>query len=112
MKSDKTVNESNNVENIIICPYLESCRNSAESPIGTCNQEPSMCRLFVGRVKKNYTKGTRIKLLNMLGEPNMPLGLTGIVDLVDDIGQVHVSWDNGSHLALNVYTDIFEKIND
>jgi len=47
-----------------------------------------------------YPKGTRIKLYKMLGEPQMPYSLEGTVEHVDDAGQIHVGWDNGSSLAL------------
>ena len=109
MKSYKTVNESNKVENIIICPYLESCKNLKDV---ICNQDPSMCSLFVRGAKRDYPKGTRIKLLSMMGEHQMHPGTIGVVVSVDYIGQVHMKWNNGSRLALNVYMDKFEKLND
>lgn len=46
----------------------------------------------------------------MYGEPKMPKGIKGIVDEVDDIGQIHVKWENGSSLALNVEVDSFRKV--
>ena len=33
---------------------------------------------------------------------------TGIVDFVDDIGQIHCNWNNGSTLALVPKVDDFE----
>jgi len=51
-------------------------------------------------LKLAYTKGTRIKLYKMVREPQMPYGLEGTVHHVDDAGQIHVNWDNGSSLAL------------
>ena len=44
----------------------------------------------------------------MKGEPQMYDGLEGTVYNVDDIGQIHVRWDNGSSLALNYEEDSFE----
>ena len=35
-------------------------------------------------------------------------GLEGTVNHIDDIGQIHVDWDNGSSLALNEDVDDFE----
>ena len=35
-------------------------------------------------------------------------GLEGTIESVDDIGQIHVRWDNGSSLALNYEEDSFE----
>lgn len=60
--------------------------------------------------KKNYPKGTRVELDNMSGEPQMPQGLKGTVKFVDDIGQIHVAWNNGSSLALVPGEDSFHKI--
>jgi len=51
-------------------------------------------------LKLAYTKGTRVRLYNMVGEPQMPYGLEGTVYYVDDAGQIHVNWNNGSSLAL------------
>lgn len=34
-------------------------------------------------------------------------GDEGTITHVDDIGQIHVSWDNGSSLALNYLEDDF-----
>ena len=40
----------------------------------------------------------------------MPYGLKGTVKFVDDAGQIHMSWENGSSLALNIHKDTFEKV--
>lgn len=40
----------------------------------------------------------------------MPAGLTGIVDSVDDLGQIHCHWENGSSLALIPGVDHFIRI--
>lgn len=53
------------------------------------------------RVSEEYMKGTRVVLSEMTGEDQMPKGLRGTVTAVDDIGQIHVAWDNGSSLALS-----------
>jgi len=37
-------------------------------------------------------------------------GLKGTVTHVDDAGQIHMRWENGSSLALNVEVDTFKKI--
>jgi len=58
-------------------------------------------------LKNTFKPGTRIELIYMLDEPRMKPGLTGIVKHVDDIGQIHVSWSNGSYLALNCEVDQF-----
>ena len=45
-------------------------------------------------IKAMYPKGTKV-------------GLAGTVQFVDDIGQIHVQWENGRSLALNAETDRF-----
>lgn len=58
-------------------------------------------------IRQQYPKGTRIRLSNMEGELDMPSGLEGTVAMVDDIGQVHMKWDNGRTLPLNTEVDSF-----
>lgn len=64
----------------------------------------------IDKIKKEYTEGTKVILLNMEGESQMPRGLKGEVDHVDDAGQIHVRWENGSSLAINAEVDTFHKV--
>ena len=64
----------------------------------------------VERIKEQYPKGTPIRLYSMEGEHTVPPGSRGVVDHVDDIGQIHMKWENGSSLALNVEEDRFDII--
>lgn len=66
----------------------------------------------VAYIKKQYPAGTRIKLISM-DDPWHPVepGTEGTVQLVDDIGQIHMKWDNGRTLALVPGQDEFEIIN-
>ena len=64
----------------------------------------------VEEIKEMYPEGTQIVLEEMSGESQMPCGLKGTVKFVDDIGQIHMKWDNGSSLALNVDEDVFSKV--
>lgn len=66
----------------------------------------------IENIKEKYTEGTRIELNLMKGESQMPSGLKGTVTHVDDAGQVHIDWDNGSTLALNVVEDSFKIIDE
>lgn len=61
-------------------------------------------------LKEIYPAGTRVRLKTMAGEEQMPQGLYGTVFHIDDIGQIHVEWDNGSTLALEPGVDQFSKI--
>lgn len=53
---------------------------------------------------------TRIRLTAMSGEADMPSGLQGTVDCVDDMGQLQMKWDNGRSLALVPGEDHFTVI--
>ena len=64
----------------------------------------------VDEIREMYPEGTQIVLEEMSGESQMPCGLKGTVKFVDDIGQIHMKWDNGSSLALNVDEDVFNKV--
>ena len=64
----------------------------------------------VNEIRELYPAGTQIVLEEMSGESQMPYGLKGTVDFVDDMGQIHMNWENGSSLALNVEEDSFEKV--
>ena len=61
-------------------------------------------------IREMYPEGTQIVLTEMAGESQMPYGLKGTVKFVDDAGQIHMSWENGSSLALNINEDTFEKV--
>lgn len=61
-------------------------------------------------LRKMYPKGTRVELHYMDDLQAPPSGTKGTVTWVDDIGQIHVNWDNGSSLALNVKLDSFSRI--
>ena len=61
-------------------------------------------------IREMYPEGTQIVLTEMAGESQMPYGLKGTVKFVDDAGQIHMKWENGSSLALNIHEDTFEKV--
>lgn len=60
-------------------------------------------------IKEVFKEGMGVYLYEMQGEPNM-FDLKGEVLYVDDIGQVHVRWENGSSLALNVNCDSYKLL--
>ena len=67
-----------------------------------------MDRKRVEMLRKRYPEGPRLCLDHMEGEPQMPSGIKGEVFYVDDAGQIHVQWENGSTLALTEM-DSFHK---
>ena len=66
---------------------------------------------WVKAIKEKYPEGTRIHLESM-EDPFAPVppGTEGMVDFVDDAGQIHMKWDNGRSLALVPGEDSFTKI--
>lgn len=68
-----------------------------------------MDRAKVEMMKKLYKKGERIVCDFMDDPQGVPSGTEGTITSVDDIGQIHVDWDNGSTLALTEI-DKFHKI--
>ena len=62
------------------------------------------------RLRRKYQKGLKISLVKMAGESQMSEGMIGIVEYVDDAGQIHMKWENGSSLALHEDEDDFEII--
>ena len=62
-------------------------------------------------IRQSYQPGTKVVLDEKMEDPycEMPAGLTGIVDSVDDLGQIHCHWENGSSLALIPGVDHFHQ---
>lgn len=65
----------------------------------------------VKNIKEQCPKGTRIKL-NHMDDPYHPVpdGTLGTVEHVDDAGQIHMKWDNGSSLAIVPEADSYQVI--
>ena len=72
-----------------------------------------MNRERVQMIKEAYPKGTRIELLSMC-DPFAPIdsGTKGTVRCVDDMGTIHMHWDNGRTLGLIYGEDSFRKIEE
>lgn len=66
----------------------------------------------IKEIEEMYPEGSSIRLIEMKGEEQMPKGLIGKVLFVDDAGQIHMKWQNGSYLALNLDCDRFEKVSE
>lgn len=65
------------------------------------------------RIKAAYHEGCRIECINM-EDPFAPIfpGTKGTVDFVDDIGTIHVKWDNGRTLGLIPGVDSFRILSE
>ena len=74
----------------------------------TMQEGPNMDRKMVNFIKGQYLPGTRIRL-NSMEDPYAPIspGTEGEVDFVDDIGTIHMKWDNGRSLGIVPGEDSF-----
>ncbi|MCQ2401967.1 MAG: DUF4314 domain-containing protein [Lachnospiraceae bacterium] len=61
-------------------------------------------------LRREYTSGTRIELVEMNDFQGPPLRTKGTVTGVDDIGSIMVHWDNGSSLFVIYGEDVVRKI--
>lgn len=63
------------------------------------------------KLRATYPAGTRVELLSM-DDPyrSMEPGLKGTVKAVDDIGTIHIAWDNGSSLGVVYGIDRIRKL--
>ena len=70
-----------------------------------------MDRKMVKFLKEQYPQGTRIQMDNT-GSPYLPVppGTEGTVQFVNDLGSVHMRWDNGSDLAIIPGEDSFSVL--
>ena len=71
-------------------------------------EETMMDRKMVNFIREQYPPGTRIRL-NSMDDPYAPIlpGTEGEVDFVDDIGTIHMKWDNGRTLGIVPGEDSF-----
>lgn len=63
-------------------------------------------------IKEKYQNylGKTVELIFMDDTQAPPVGTRGKVVFVDDAGQIHVKWDNGSSLALIPEVDKFKIV--
>lgn len=60
-------------------------------------------------LRKQFLTGYKVKLIEMDDPFAPPIGTTGVVRYVDDIGTIHVKWENGSGLGVVYGKDIIER---
>lgn len=73
----------------------------------------TMSREQIEFYKNQYPSGTRVQLDRMGDDPRpIPAGTKGTVVAVDDIGQLHVKFDNGRCLGICPEVDSFHKISE
>lgn len=66
-----------------------------------------MTKMQLENLKALYPKHTKVQLVHMRDEYAPPEGTIGYVTNVDDMGTIHVNWQNGSSLGLVEGVDIF-----
>ena len=59
-------------------------------------------------LREKYPTGTIVKLISMNDVQSPPVGTIGEVTMIDDMGSIHVNWQNGSTLALIPDVDSWE----
>jgi AbrB family looped-hinge helix DNA binding protein len=65
----------------------------------------------VKATREKYPIGTIVECINMGEEARpVPTGTRGVVNFVDDMGSIHVNWENSSSLALIEEIDRFKVI--
>lgn len=66
---------------------------------------------MVNFIREQYPPGTRIRL-NSMEDPYAPIapGTEGVVDFVDDIGTIHMKWNNGRSLGIVPGEDSFSVL--
>ncbi len=73
----------------------------------------AMSRGRIEFYKEHYPRGTRVQLDQMGDDPcPVPEGTKGTVVAVDDIGSLHVEFDNGRSLGICPEVDKFHKITE
>ena len=66
---------------------------------------------IVEAIRKEYPGGTRVRLVSMIDPySRISPGEIGTVDIVDDVGTIHVAWDCGEHLGIAYGEDKCEKV--
>ncbi len=64
----------------------------------------------INYIREKYKQGTKIELIKMYDFQSVPPKTRGVVEFVDDLGTIHIKWQNGSTLGLVLGTDEFKII--
>lgn len=64
----------------------------------------------IKQIKEKYVEGTKIELIKMYDLQAPPSKIKGFIEHVDDMGTLHIRWENGSSLGLVVGVDEFKVI--
>ena len=61
-------------------------------------------------MREVYKIGARVRLVQMDDPQAPPVGTEGTVLFVDDIGTIHIAWDNGSSLGAVFGEDVISLL--
>ena len=63
-------------------------------------------------LRERFPRGSRVELERMNDPQAPPIGTLGTVIGVDDLGTIHVNWDNGSGLGVAYGEDACRRIDN
>ncbi|MEG0528176.1 MAG: DUF4314 domain-containing protein, partial [Longicatena sp.] len=64
----------------------------------------------IKHLKEKYQKGQRVECIDMQDAQAVLSGTQGTIQFVDDMGTIHVAWDNGKSLGLIPDEDSFKIV--
>ena len=68
-------------------------------------------KAYLEQLRKQYPKRTKLQMITMRNEKYpVPPGTFGEMTHIDDIGNIHVRWQNGSSLAIIPEVDSFKVL--
>ena len=67
---------------------------------------------IVKMYKAAYPKGMRVEMVAMDDPQPIERGTRGTIEFVDDMGTIHVKWDNGRGLGIVPDVDEFKIIEE
>lgn len=65
---------------------------------------------LINSMREVYKVGARVRLVQMDDPQAPPVGTEGTVLFVDDIGTIHIAWDNGSSLGAAFGEDVISLL--
>ena len=63
-------------------------------------------------LRERFPRGCRVEILRMEDPQAPPVGTLGTVIGVDDLGTIHVNWDNGSGLGVAYGEDYAVRVDN
>ena len=63
-------------------------------------------------LRESFPRGCRVELVQMDDPQAPPIGTLGTVIGIDDLGTIHVNWDNGSGLGVAYGEDSCRRIDN